>query len=77
MKRIMVLALLAASSLPAVAAAQPAPGDWASYGYDVGATRYSPLTQITPANVSKLAPAWRYRMVPEGAATAPAPTPEN
>jgi len=76
MKRIMVLALLAASSLPAVAAAQPAPGDWASYGYDVGATRYSPLTQITPANVSKLAPAWRYRMVPEGAAAAPAPTPQ-
>jgi quinoprotein glucose dehydrogenase len=77
MKRIMVLALLAAGSLPAIAAAQPAPGDWASYGYNVAATRYSPLTQITPANVSKLAPAWRYRMNPETAVAAPAPPAAN
>ena len=25
--------------------------DWPTYGHDVGGMRYSPLTQITPANV--------------------------
>jgi len=44
----------------------PAPGDWPRYGRDLGATRYSPLTQINTANVSKLAPAWSFRLRPEG-----------
>ena len=59
MKKLAVLALLAASALPVSAMSQPAPGDWPSYGYDMAATRYSPLTQITPANVGKMALAWR------------------
>jgi quinoprotein glucose dehydrogenase len=50
-------------------AAQPAPGDWTSYGHDSGATHYSPLTQITPANVASLKVAWTYHML----ADAPAP----
>ncbi len=50
-------------------AAQPAPGDWTSYGRDVAATHYSPLAQITPANVSSLKVAWTYHML----ADAPAP----
>lgn len=62
MKRIVLLALLTTGAMSMAAAAQPAPGDWASYGYDVAATRYSPLTQITPQNVSGLKPAWRYAM---------------
>src|SRR5689334_19119626 len=32
--------------------------EWAFYAGDQAATRYSPLTQITPANVGKLQPAW-------------------
>ena len=33
-------------------------------GRDPGGDRYSPLTQITPANVSGLQPAWVYHMKP-------------
>jgi quinoprotein glucose dehydrogenase len=32
-----------------------------SYGRDAAGTRNSPLTQVTPGNVSRLAPAWTYR----------------
>src|SRR5579872_4800950 len=49
--------------LPMVAA-KAAPGDWPSYGYDSGGTRYSPLTQITPANVATLKPVWTFHMNP-------------
>jgi len=34
--------------------------EWSSYGRDPGGTRYSPLTQITPDNVSQLQPAWTF-----------------
>lgn len=40
--------------------AQPE-GDWGFYGRDKQATRFSPLKQITPENVSQLKPAWVYR----------------
>ena len=36
------------------------PGDWPAYGRDAGGSKYSPLNQITPANVNKLAVAWTY-----------------
>jgi quinoprotein glucose dehydrogenase len=35
-------------------------GDWPVIGGDLGSTRYSKLTQITPANVGKLVRAWTY-----------------
>ena len=35
-------------------------------GRDPGGTRYSPLTQITPANVNQLKVAWVYHMRPPG-----------
>lgn len=35
--------------------------DWRYYGGDSGSTRYSPLNQITPDNVSELEIAWRWR----------------
>jgi quinoprotein glucose dehydrogenase len=38
--------------------------DWPMPGRDPGGTRYSPLTQITPANVSQLKVAWVYHMKP-------------
>jgi quinoprotein glucose dehydrogenase len=38
----------------------PPPGDWPSYGRDPGGARFSPLTQITRANVAQLQVAWTY-----------------
>ncbi|MBB2199546.1 MAG: PQQ-binding-like beta-propeller repeat protein [Gluconacetobacter sp.] len=38
----------------------PAHGDWPAYGRDTDATRYSPLEQITPANVGQLTRAFVY-----------------
>lgn len=37
------------------------PGEWHAYGRTGAGQRYSPLAQITPANVSGLQPAWQYR----------------
>jgi quinoprotein glucose dehydrogenase len=42
------------------------PGDWQDYGRDGSNARFSPLTEITPANVAKLHQAWVYHMRPEG-----------
>ncbi|MGY4819078.1 glucose/quinate/shikimate family membrane-bound PQQ-dependent dehydrogenase [Pseudomonas chlororaphis subsp. piscium] len=36
-------------------------GDWQAYGRTEFGDRYSPLTQITPANIGKLQEAWRIR----------------
>src|SRR4051812_42563741 len=36
--------------------------EWRTYGHDYGDSRYSPLAQITPANVAGLKPAWTYHM---------------
>ena len=44
-----------------------ADGGWSYYGGDPGGTRYSPLTQITPANVRNLEVAWTYRTGDMGA----------
>ncbi|MEI2418496.1 PQQ-binding-like beta-propeller repeat protein [Orrella sp. JC864] len=37
------------------------PGEWHAYGRTGHGQRYSPLTQITPQNVSQLQVAWTYR----------------
>lgn len=37
-----------------------ADADWLQWGGDAGGSRYSTLAQITPANVDRLRPAWRY-----------------
>src|SRR5207237_9314378 len=34
--------------------------DWPTVGNDPGGMKYSPLTQITPANVARLTKAWTY-----------------
>ena len=57
--------LLAACALPA--AAQIAPADWPNYTRDLAGTKYSPLDQITPGNVTKLVPAWTYTLRAEAA----------
>ena len=40
--------------------------EWPTYGHDPGGMRFSPLTQITPANVGQLQVAWTYHMKPAG-----------
>src|SRR6202522_1607514 len=45
--------------------------EWPTYGHDPGGMRFSPLTEITPANVDRLKVAWVYHMKPAGF-TAPA-----
>ena len=42
-------------------AANSSEGDWPDYGRTLGGSRFSPLTDITPDNVSKLRQAWVYR----------------
>lgn len=36
--------------------------EWPTFGHDSGGMRFSPLTQITPANVGNLSVAWVYHM---------------
>src|SRR5580693_7258707 len=58
------LALSLLLTLPLASAAWGAAGDWMNYGYDGGGGRFSPLHQVTPANVAKLQPAWTFHMDP-------------
>jgi quinoprotein glucose dehydrogenase len=44
-------------------AAGPSP-EWPTYGNDQGGMRYSPLSQITPANVNRLERVWTFNMRP-------------
>jgi quinoprotein glucose dehydrogenase len=44
----------------------PAANQWPTYGHDPGGQRFSPLTQITAANVARLKIAWTYHMRPAG-----------
>jgi glucose dehydrogenase len=47
-------------SLSFVALAAVDPNDWPMHDHDAGGQRFSPLKQITPANVSRLQPAWTF-----------------
>ena len=60
------VALLASAAQAQSGAATPAPGDWPRFTRDLAGTRYSPLTQINTGNVSTLAPAWSFKVRPEG-----------
>jgi quinoprotein glucose dehydrogenase len=51
--------LLIAVGLSAAAAAA-SDSDWPSHDRDAGGQRFSPLTQITPANVARLRQAWMF-----------------
>jgi quinoprotein glucose dehydrogenase len=46
--------------------------EWPTYGHDPGGLRFSPLTQITAANVNQLQVAWVYHMRPAVPTQAPA-----
>jgi quinoprotein glucose dehydrogenase len=57
----MLVLILASIAMPIAMAAPVPDSGWSAYGGDAGGTRYSPLTQITPANVSRLKVAWTFR----------------
>jgi glucose dehydrogenase len=77
-------ALIAAFLTQAGPAQQPPPkgakgkstvipaGDWPMYSRDLTSSRYSPLKQITAANVSKMEKVWSYRPAAAAAAAPPA-----
>jgi len=54
-----------------LSAALPAQNDWPTYGHDPGGQRYSPLTQITPANVGKLERIWTFHSGRPGSEATP------
>src|SRR5688500_14294923 len=64
------------------AARRAASREWPTYGHNSDATRFSPLTEITPANAGDLKVAWVYHMRPaptDGRGATPAvtaPTPQ-
>jgi len=51
---------LLAVGLMSVALGAADNGDWPFHDHDPGGTRFSPLTQITPANVANRKPAWTF-----------------
>ncbi len=46
--------------------AEADPGSWLTYSGNYSAHRFSPLTQLTPANVSGLHPVWVYQVLHPG-----------
>ena len=77
--RVCVAALLTAAAAAALTAGQEtarprtptASQEWRTYGHDPGGMRFSPVTQITPANVGQLSVAWVYHMRPPAVAAPP------
>ncbi|PYR01305.1 MAG: pyrroloquinoline quinone-dependent dehydrogenase, partial [Acidobacteria bacterium] len=53
-------ALVVALACSAAAVAATDLNDWPSHDHDAGGQRFSPLKQITPANVSRLQRAWSF-----------------
>jgi len=51
-------------AVPITPANYAASTEWPTYGHDSGGMRFSPLTQITPANVDSLRVAWVYHLKP-------------
>ena len=63
-----VVALLQTLGAQNAPAAKPVPpGDWPMYRRDTAGTGHSPLTQITTANVTRIARSWTYRLQTDGA----------
>ena len=52
--------VVAAAILAVLRSADRPIDDWPAYGHDAGSMRYSPLTDITRGNVSRLAVAWTF-----------------
>src|SRR5678816_3985035 len=62
------IVIVAAAGAVGIALAQKThgPTGWSASNYDQSANRYSPLAQITPANVKTLQRAWSIHLKPAG-----------
>ncbi len=60
------IVIVAAAAAVSVALNSSGPTGWSASNYDQSANRYSPLTQITAANVSTLQRAWSIHLKPAG-----------
>jgi len=60
------IVIAAAAGAASVALNTSGPTGWSASNYDQSANRYSPLAQITPANVSTLQRAWSIHLKPDG-----------
>jgi len=67
-RRAAMAAVIVAAVVATVTQAQSL-NDWSSVAKDPGGSKFSPLTQITPANVSQLQTAWTYDLGMGGAYT--------
>ena len=54
------LLAVALSGMVCLSAAAQQANNWPTVGNDPGGMKHSPLTQITPANVARLAKSWTY-----------------
>lgn len=71
-KTLSLLVLMCTAGAALAQAPRAADRDWPTFGRDKGGMRFSPLKQITPANVAGLKPAWVYHLRPaEAPANAP------
>ncbi len=70
LQRTSAVLAVSALALVAVGGAQAQNADWTYHGGG-GVDRYSPLTQITPANVANLKEAWRFPMATGGLESQP------
>ena len=61
MKAFLFLVVVAVGCTQGDSASSAAGAEWPYYGRDAAGTRFSPLTQITAANVESLTVAWTYR----------------
>ncbi|TCP30659.1 PQQ-binding-like beta-propeller repeat protein [Sphingomonas sp. BK235] len=57
-------ALLVATGIGGAARPAPPAADWTSFGGDEAGQRFSPLAEITPANVARLTPIWTFELRP-------------
>ena len=71
MKPLLITTCVVGVVLGASVTAQ-SPNDWPTVGNDPGGSKFSPLTQISPANVSRLTKAWTYDLgTPSGYTVTP------
>lgn len=71
MKRLALGVLFVSATWGSVRATDPPGADWPHPDYDLGASRYSPLAQITPANARELRVAWTFDTGVPGITTRP------
>ncbi len=58
-----LLVILSAGLILSAGASLAQTTEWPLFGHDAGGQRFSPLKQITPANVATLTKAWTYNML--------------